>query len=112
MDDGVTIPGSLEGGVGRHYPPEDAVQAIVDALGGPSARTAERGFGVRTSVRLTNALGGEVPIVSGRGAVVAQPEGGILPFRLSEDRALPGTPVSLRTPESDKTICLYDHLEG
>jgi hypothetical protein len=112
MDDGVTIPGSLERGIGRHYPPEDAVQAIVDALGGLSSRTAERGFGLRTSVRLTNALGGEVLIVSGRGAVVAEPAGGVLPFRLSEDRALQGTLVSLRIPEGDKTISLYDYLEG
>jgi hypothetical protein len=112
MDDGVTIPGSLEQGAGRHYVPDQSYQAIVDALGGASAKTNERGYGLRTSVRIANELGGEVLIVSGRGAVVVNPDGTALPYQLTEDQDLRGTLVSVRLREGDRKINFYKLVEG
>lgn len=113
MDDGQTIAGSLERGTNRRYTPEDSYNAILDALDGTSSKGSdERGFGLRSSVRLANELGGEVLIVSGRGAVVIGPTRLRSPFVLEPDHALSGTLVGLRLPEGDKRVNLYEFVEG
>ena len=83
MDDGRTILGSLEEGTGTPYLPNESHRAILDALAGKSAKGGnERGYGLRTSVRIVTALGGEVLIVSGRGAVVIDRNGRVSAYRL------------------------------
>ena len=63
----------------------------LDALAGKSAKsTHERGFGLGSSGRIANALGGEVMIVSGDGAVVATEDGQVQPFSLGPDRMMGG----------------------
>lgn len=112
MDDGMTIPKSLESGTGTKYPANAAHTAILDALQGKSAKGGdERGFGLRSSVRIANALGGEVLIVSGRGAVVAGKQGGRSVYLLTPPYTLDGTLVSIRLPESTKKINLYKLVE-
>lgn len=112
MDDGVTIQGSLEQGRRNSYLRSDPNAALLDALNGVSAKSdGRRGYGLRTSVSIATALGGEVLIVSGRGAIVAQPGRNLSPYRLREDQALHGTLISVRLSEGDKKINLYDHLE-
>jgi hypothetical protein len=112
MDDGMTIPKSLEAGSGAKYPAANAHQAILDALNGKSAKAGgERGYGLRTSVRIANALDGEVLIVSGRGAVVARKPGRVSAYSLPPQYALEGTLVSIRLPYSDKRINFYKFLE-
>jgi hypothetical protein len=112
MDDGMTISKSLETGTGTKYLPNEAHKAIIDALGGKSAKGGgERGFGLRSSVRIANALGGEVLIVSGRGAVVTGKPGHGLAYSLPQAFGLDGTLVSIRLPESDKRINLYKLVE-
>jgi hypothetical protein len=112
MDDGVTIRGSLEEGTSARYSTESGPQPILDALGGRSAKSTEaRGFGLGSSVRVANALGGEVMIVSGDGAVVATEDGNIQPFSLTKERKLGGTLVSIRLAEADRKISLYDLIE-
>jgi hypothetical protein len=112
MDDGMTIPKSLEEGVGARYSPETAHIAILDALSGKSAKgRGERGYGLRSSVRIANALGGEVLIVSGSGAVVARGRGRITTYALSPKNELEGTLVGIRLPDSDKRINLYKLVE-
>jgi hypothetical protein len=113
MDDGMTIPRSLQLGTGTSYPSGRAPRAILDALEGKSAKGGgERGFGLRSSVRIVNALGGEVLIVSGRGAVVARERTGLSVYLLPPRYELNGTLVSVRVPNSDKRINLYEHVEG
>ena len=113
MDDGVTIVTSLADGTGRSYRPEKAYQAILDALSGRSAKAGgERGYGLSSSVRLVNALGGEALVVSGRGAVVSEPGGEVSPFSLPPRLGLDGTLVSLRIPESKRRVNLYSLVEG
>ncbi|HEV2166801.1 MAG TPA: ATP-binding protein, partial [Thermoplasmata archaeon] len=111
VDDGVSIPGSLERGAGAHYRPEEAYRAILDAIGGLSAKSAERGYGLRTSIGVTNGLGGEALIVSGRGAVISTPQGALLPYVRPETATLQGTLVSIRLREGDRKINLYDFLD-
>lgn len=113
MDDGRTIPGSLGEGTGIKYPPEEAYKAILAALEGKSAKgTGERGYGLRTSARIVNELGGEVLIVSGRGAVVIGASRQRLAFELRPEHELRGTLVGLRLSEGTKTVNLYDLVEG
>jgi hypothetical protein len=113
MDDGMTVRKSLEVGIGRAYPPDKAHIAIHDALGGVSSKGGgERGFGLQSSVRIVNALGGEVLVVSGRGAAVAEKGGRVRLFLLPVTYALEGTLVGFRIPDSDKRINLYQLVEG
>jgi hypothetical protein len=113
MDDGMTIPKSLEAGIGRAYPIDKAHVAIHDALKGTSSKGGgERGFGLQSSVRIVNALGGEVLVVSGRGAAVANKDGRVSLFSLRPEYALEGTLVGIRLPDSDKRINLYQLVEG
>lgn len=112
MDNGMTIPTSLARGTGSNYPPEKAHRAILDALRGKSAKGGgERGYGLRTSVRIANALGGEVLIVSGRGAVVTGKNGRLFVYSLKPAFGLDGTLVSIRLPDGAKRINLYKLLE-
>lgn len=113
MDDGMTIPKSLEQGAGATYSKDSDYQAILDALDGRSAKgTGERGYGMRTSVGIVNSLGGEVLIASSRGAVVVGKQGQRSTYGLSARNELEGTLVGLRLPDSGKRINLYDHVEG
>lgn len=112
MDDGMTIPKSLELGTDTKYGADKAYEAILDALNGKSAKgSGERGFGLRSSVKIANALGGEVLIVSGRGAVVAHRGGRVLAYSLSTQYELDGTLVGIRLPNSNKKINLYELVE-
>ena len=113
MDDGMTIPKSLERGSGTSYPSGNAHEAILDALNGKSAKGGgERGFGLQSSVRIVTALAGEVLIVSGRGAVVAGRRRSMLVYSLSSQHELAGTLVGIRIPDSDKRINFYELIEG
>lgn len=112
MDDGMTIPKSLELGAGASYGADKAHEAIIDALNGKSAKgRGERGFGLRSSVRIANALGGEVLIVSGRGAIVARKDGSLTVYSLSSQYELNGTLVGIRIPDTHKRINLYKLVE-
>lgn len=113
MDDGMTIPRSLERGTGTKYPPEMAHRAILDALGGKSAKGGgQRGYGLRTSVNIVNELGGLVLIVSGRGAIAIERRNHPVAYLLPLDCTLDGTLVSLRLPNSGKRINLYDLVDS
>ena len=112
MDDGMTIPRSLGHGLGATYPPNRAYQAILDALSGKSSKEGGlRGYGLSSSARLVNGLGGEALIVSARGAVVSTSAGRRLPYALREQNQLDGTLVSFRLPDSERTVNLYALVE-
>jgi hypothetical protein len=112
MDDGVTIAGSLASGAGAVYPPGRAHEAILDALRGKSAKGGgERGFGLRSSARVVNGLGGDMLIVSGRGSVVLGARGDRSVYSMSADDGLSGTLVSFRLRESSKKIKLLELVD-
>jgi hypothetical protein len=112
MDDGITIPKSLELGTGRPYLVDRASDAIYDALNGLSSKPGgERGYGLPTSVRMVNELGGDALVVSGRGCLVARPRLAPLLYTLRAVEELEGTLVTLRLPDSSKTINFYDFVE-
>lgn len=112
IDDGVTIPKSLEAGTGTRYPPSRASQAIYDALNGKSAKsTDERGFGLPSTSRIVKELGGDVLVVSGNGALVTGARTAVSLYTLAQEFELSGTLVGLRLPNSDKTINLYELVE-
>lgn len=112
MDDGVSIPKSLERGTGVRYPVDNQSEAILDALEGRSAKPGgQRGFGLRSSVRIVNALGGEALIVSGRGAVVSANAREVQSYNLAPQRELGGTLVSLRLPDTDRRVDFYSLVE-
>ena len=113
MDDGITIQRSLELGTGTLYPPARAYRAVLDATRGKSAKPGGlRGFGLQSTVRIVNALGGEALVVSGRGAILASSDGTVAAYSLGPRQGLDGTLVSLRLPESDKRVNLYPLVEG
>lgn len=112
MDDGMTIPKSLEHGIGTGYASEKSHEAILDALNGRSAKgTDERGYGLRSCVNVVNALGGVVLIVSGRGAVVVGKQGRRSVYSLSPSNELQGTLVGIQLPNSTKRINLLEVVD-
>jgi anti-sigma regulatory factor (Ser/Thr protein kinase) len=112
MDDGRTIPTSLGEGTGTAYAPQDSFRAILDALDGRSSKGGgERGYGLGSSTRIVNALGGEVLIVSGTGAVVVDNRGRRLAYSLRPEFELQGTLVGLRLSEGSKKVNLYELVE-
>jgi hypothetical protein len=112
MDDGITIPKSLELGTGRAYPTDRESEAIFDALNGVSSKLGgERGYGLPTSVRMVNELGGDALVVSGRGCIVVRPALPPQLYTLSSAEGLEGTLVTLRLADSSKTINFYDFVE-
>ena len=113
MDDGMTIPKALATGAGRAYRTDQAHAAIHDALKGVSSKGGGgRGFGLQSSVRIVNALGGEVLVVSGRGAAVAEKQGRVRLFSLSPGDALEGSLVGFRVQDTTKRINLLELVEG
>lgn len=111
LDDGSSIPGTLGRGLGVAYPPEEHHQAILDAIGGMSSKGgSERGYGLPSSIKIITALGGEVLIVSGAGAVVVTPRG-VSPYVLRADHRFDGTLVSFRMADSDTRIDFYRLVE-
>lgn len=112
MDDGVSVPKSLEHGAGARYSRDAESDAILDALEGKSAKPGgQRGFGLRSPVRIVNELGGEALIVSGRGAVVAATAGDVRSYSLSPQRELQGTLVTLRLPDGTRKVDFYSLVE-
>lgn len=113
IDDGVTISKSLERGTGAAYAHQRAYQAILDATSGASSKPGGmRGFGLSSTVRIVNALGGETLVVSGRGALLAAHNRRPTPYALTAAQGLDGTLVSLRLPESGKRVNFYELVEG
>lgn len=108
LDNGVTIPGSLERGTELRFPPELHYQAVLNAMDGSSSKGGtERGYGLGTSLELMTQLEGSGLIVSGQGAIFLSGDQR-QPFALSKEERMPGTLISIQLPDGDKKINLYD----
>ena len=106
IDDGISIPGSyLKAG---HVFTD--VEALLKAMEGVSAKDQERGFGLRTNVRLfTEGLKGEFLIVSGSAALgVLKGEKKV--FKLQNQQAYQGTFIAVRLPYPPPEVNIYDYI--
>ncbi|MCU0859918.1 MAG: hypothetical protein MUE55_04985 [Thermoplasmata archaeon] len=113
FDDGITVAGSLErSGVVL----DDDVLAIAMAMNGLSSkREGRRGYGLRSNVRMCiEGLGGDVLMVSGKGAVELrrlgdQSESCQEAYRFEDNvYHMDGTLVSVRIPLQDEEVDLYE----
>lgn len=106
IDDGITIQGSYRAHKMRFQPQE----AIVKALSGLSTKSAERGWGLRTSIRIfREGLKGQILIVSGQGAVYLDGKKEAL-YKLSREHKMNGTLVSLRVPYPSPIVDIYQYI--
>jgi len=107
FDDGISIPGRFEKKALKF---EDQI-AIAKAMNGLSTKRDDRGFGLRTNLRLfTKGLGGQMLVVSRSGAVyVDKEERGL--YILPNKHKLQGTLVSIRAPIQTKKVDIYDYIE-
>lgn len=106
LDNGLTIQGVLK----RHGKNLDAVGALQLALQGFSTKSPERGYGLRTSMRLASeGLKGEFLVVSGSAAFSSRPLESA-EYALDLHLALPGTLIAIRMPFTSKVDNFYDYL--
>ncbi len=106
-DNGITIPQSFK----EKKLPDEASNAIREALNGMSTKDNDRGFGLRTSLNLfIKGLNSKFFIVSGNGAVHVDRNGDEL-YRLTESAGLNGTLISVRIPKNTPKINIYDYVE-
>ena len=106
-DNGITIPQSFKDN-GFNY---EASLAIGQALNGKSTKDDDRGYGLRTTLKLfTKGLNSEFLIVSGNGAVYCDSDGDCL-YKLADLAKLDGTLISARIPTNTSVINIYDYVE-
>jgi len=107
IDNGITIQGSYK----QHNMTFKPWQAIIKALEGLSTKSSERGFGLRTSIKLfREGLKGTILIVSGRGAVYIDGSK-ILPYRLAMAERMKGTLIAMRVPYPCPLVDIYKYIE-
>lgn len=110
FDDGITIPGSYQK-QGKSYSPKNHHDAILSAIQGVSTKPGTgRGYGLSTNVEIFTNIGGEILIVSGRGAIFVD-KGGIIPFQLGGEHTMGGTLISIRVMDGRQNLKLYQYLE-
>ncbi len=106
IDDGISIQGSYRK---AGYVFNDA-EALLKAIEGVSAKDKERGFGLRTNVRLfTEGLKGEFLVVSG-GAALYVDQTNKKVFKLEPSQSLQGTLVCVRLSYPAKEVNIYDFI--
>ena len=106
-DNGITIPQTFKEKGLNH----EASDAIREALNGVSTKDNNRGFGLRTCLKLfTQGLNSKFFIVSGNGAVHTNKTENNL-YRLTEVAGLNGTLISVRIPKNTPEVDIYDYVE-
>lgn len=111
LDNGITIAGSLRKS-GYIYNVTEHYKAINDALEGLSSKKEKgRGYGLNTSKKIfLDALGGELLIVSGYGALFMNKDN-TLGINFNSDKMFNGTLISVRISNTPKSIDLYKYIE-
>lgn len=111
FDDGITIPGNFD----KHgflYKTRNHYQAIMDAINGLSTKDdKQRGYGLKSSTKLFLALGGQILVVSGSGAVYLGDQKPIPYYLKTSKHKLKGTLISMRVQDKPRKINLYEFLE-
>lgn len=107
LDNGISIPGSYEN---KGFKFTD-VKALEEALKGLSTKSDERGYGLRTSLRLlTEGLDANCLIIS-RGAVLIKDKNNSFVHELEKFNRFNGTLISIRIPYKNKEVNIYDYIE-
>ena len=107
IDNGISIPGSYED---KNLKLTD-VKALEEALKGLSTKSDERGYGLRTSLRLlTEGLSANCLIIS-RGAGLIKDKNDTFIYELEELNSFSGTLISIRIPYIIKEVNIYDYIE-
>lgn len=108
IDDGISIPGAFEN-AGFEF---DDTKALFEAINGHSTKSdVERGFGLRTSLKLlTKGLHGECLIVSRRGGLIVTDEKKTL-YNMDKNHEFSGTLICVRVPYIYKDVNIYDYIE-
>jgi hypothetical protein len=111
FDDGITIPGSFDKH-GMHYDKKQHKDAIKDAIRGRSTKPGGgRGYGLSTNVQMFRAIGGEVLIVSGYGAIYVD-KSSVIPYTLDTKSRMDGTLISLRVQDRPRIVNLYEYVQA
>jgi len=106
IDDGISIQGSYRK-VGYTF---NDIEALLKAIEGVSAKDKERGFGLRTNVRLfAEGLKGEFLVVSGGAALYASHTNKKV-YKLEPSQSLQGTLICVRLPYPAKEVNIYDYI--
>ena len=106
IDNGITIQGSYKSH-GMQFKPWEA---IIQAMNGLSTKSEERGWGLRTSIKIfQQGLKGQILIVSGGGAIHL---GGskIEQYKLTRNQLMKGTLISLRVPYPSPIVDIYKYI--
>jgi len=106
IDDGISIQGSYRK-AGYAFNDTEALLKVIEGI---SAKDKERGFGLRTNIRLfTEGLKGEFLVVSG-GAALYVDQANKKVFKLEPSQGLQGTLVCVRLPYPTKEVNIYDYI--
>ncbi|HUY01278.1 MAG TPA: hypothetical protein VMV49_17085 [Candidatus Deferrimicrobium sp.] len=107
IDNGISIPGSYEN---KGFKFTD-INALEEALKGLSTKSDERGYGLRTSLRLlTEGLEANCLIVS-RGAGLIKDKNETIFYEMEKFNTFNGTLISIRIPYKIKEVNIYDYIE-
>ena len=107
FDNGITIPQSFINR-GMNFKP---YEAIAEAINGISTVNTDRGFGLRTSIRIfLDGLKGQILVVSGAGAVYFEGSNRNL-YSCTANTSLKGTLIGIRVPYPSNPIDIYDYVE-
>jgi hypothetical protein len=107
LDNGISIQGSYR----RHGMRFKPWEAIVEALNGLSTKSQERGWGLRTSIRIfREGLAGRILIVSAGGALYMDAKR-MFQYRLKREQHMKGTLISMRIPHPSPVVDIYKYLE-
>jgi anti-sigma regulatory factor (Ser/Thr protein kinase) len=106
LDNGISIAGSYRK-IKRNFTDEEAFQKVLE---GVSAKSEERGFGLRTSINLVSkGLNGQFMIISGKAVLLVEKTKRSV-YKLPFSNSYKGTIVSIRIPYPSKGINIYEFV--
>jgi hypothetical protein len=108
IDNGISIPGSYENKGLKFSDIEALKEAVQEGL---STKSDERGYGLRTSLKiLTQGLEADCFIVS-RGAGLIMNKYNTLFYEIEKNNIFNGTLISTRIPYKPRNVNIYDFIE-
>lgn len=106
LDDGISIPGCFE----KAGMCMDDCDALIEAINGLSTKDKDRGFGLRSCIRIfTEGIKGQIFMASRNGAIALE-RGKTTAYKLHDSHKLTGTLITIRTPISPKVVDIYAYV--